>query len=117
MKVSLNPVLTATGHLTLAVIRDVTEARQPEDLLDLARAAVAAEQAHPDEELLDQVVDSLFNIGLMLQTAIDLPHDVARERIAEALQRLDDTIHEIRDHAFTSGRQPPPGSAPPSRAQ
>jgi anti-anti-sigma factor len=117
VKVSLNPVLTATGHLTLAVIRDITEARQPEDLLDLARAAVAAEQAYQDEELLDRVVDHLFNIGLMLQAAIDLPHDVARERIAEALEHLDDTIHEIRDHGFTTRQQPPPGPATHSGAQ
>jgi anti-anti-sigma factor len=102
VKISLNPVPTANGHLNLAVIRDVTQARQPEDLLDLARVTVAAEETHRDAELLDRVVDSLFNIGLILQTAIDLPHDVARQRITEALQHLDDTIHEIRDHSFTA---------------
>jgi len=29
---------------------------------------------------------------------------VARERISEALRRLDDAIHEIRDHVFRSRR-------------
>ncbi len=45
-EISLNPVTTATGTFTLTVIRDVTEARRLADLIDLARAAVAAEQAH-----------------------------------------------------------------------
>lgn len=98
VKVSLNPVPTATGHLNLAVIRDVTQAQQPQDLMGLARAAVAAQEAHRDTELLDRVVDSLFKVGLILQAATDLPHDEARQRIAEALQHLDDTIHQIRDH-------------------
>jgi len=45
VQVSLSPVPTATGRLTLAVIRDATGARQGGDLMDIARAAVAAEQA------------------------------------------------------------------------
>ena len=38
-----------------------------------------------------------------MQTAADLPGDVVRERLSEALDQLDDVIHEIRDYAFTSG--------------
>jgi signal transduction histidine kinase len=102
VEVSLSPVPTATGHLTLAVIRDVTEARRREDLTGLARAAAAAEQARGGRDLFDKVVDGLFHVGLSLQEAIDLPHDVARSRITEALQRLDDAIHEIRDHLFAT---------------
>jgi anti-anti-sigma factor len=101
VEVSLSPVPTATGHLTLAVIRDVTEARR-HDLADLARAAVAAEYAHSGQELLNRITTSLFHVGLSLQTAIDVPVDVARQRIGEALQRLDDTILEIRDNVFTT---------------
>lgn len=116
VQVSLSPIPTATGNLTLAVVRDVTEIRQREDLLDLARAAVAAEQADRSQELLDQVVSSLFNVGLSLQAAINLPHHTARQRITDALQHLDDVIHEIRDHVFgTRGQRP--GSAPPNGAQ
>ena len=104
VEISLSPVPTATGHFTLAVIRDVTETRRRDDLADLARAVVA-EQAHRGQELLDRVTTSLYHVGLSLQGAINLPADVARERIAEALQRLDDTIREIRDHAFTARDQ------------
>jgi anti-anti-sigma factor len=116
VEISLSPVPTATGHFVLAVIRDATGARRREDLADLARAAVA-EQTHRDQELLDRVVRSLFQVGLSLQAAADLPSEVARERITEALRQLDDTIHEIRDYAFAApGRAPPPDPAWPNGA-
>jgi anti-anti-sigma factor len=94
--ISLSPVPTATGRFTLAVIRDITQSREHHDLADLARAAVTA-QAHHSQELLDTIASSLSNVGLSLQAAIDLPSDLARQRIAEAVQRLDDAIHQIRD--------------------
>jgi anti-anti-sigma factor len=109
VEVSLSPVPTATAHLTLAVIRDVTDVRPRNDLAELARAAVAVREAHRHQELLDTIVNSLFDVGISLQAAIDQPHHVARRRISEALQHLDDTIHQIRDHVFsTRGETSPP---------
>ncbi len=115
VEISLSPVPTATGHFTLAVIRDAREVRRREDLADLARAAVAG-QAHRGQELLDRVVHGLFNVGLSLQAAINLPSDAAVERITEALGRLDDAVHEIRDHSFAliDRRVPPPDPASPN---
>lgn len=115
VEISLSPVPTATGHFILAVIRDATETRRREDLADLARAAVAG-QTHRDQELLDRVVHGLFQVGLSLQAAADLPSEVARERITEALRQLDDTIHEIRDHVFNARRQGPEGPILPDGA-
>ncbi|HEY1343800.1 MAG TPA: PAS domain S-box protein [Streptosporangiaceae bacterium] len=113
LQVSLSPVPTATGHLTLAVIRDATNVRQGGDLMDIARAAVAARQAYGRQEVLDRIVDSLFDVGLSLQAAIDLPSDLARQHIAQALQQLDDAIREIRDYAFTTrGYEVPPDPTP-----
>jgi anti-anti-sigma factor len=107
VEISLSPVPTATGQFVLAVIRDATRDRRREDLADLARAAVA-EHTRRDQELLDRVVRKLFQVGRSLQAAADLPSEVARDRITEALHQLDDTIHEIRDYAFSvSARQPP----------
>jgi anti-anti-sigma factor len=103
VSVSLTPVPTATGHLILAVVRDVTEIRRGEDLVGLAQAAAATGQAQRSRELLDQVTASLFEVGVSLQAAIDLPHHLARQRITAALQRLDDTICQIRGHVFTTG--------------
>jgi PAS domain S-box-containing protein len=102
VRVSLSPVPTATGHFIMAVIRDITDSRPRADLADLAHAATTAGQGDRGRELLDRVVGSLYHVGLSLQHAIELPHDDARERIAEALRRLDDTIREIRNHVFAS---------------
>ena len=104
--VTLSPVPTASGHFVLAVVRDATHERAQDDLVDLVRG-VLAEQAQHAEDLLDRVVGSLFHVGLSMDTAAGQPAELARERISDALQRLDDTIHEIRDHVFRSQR---PGS-------
>lgn len=102
--ITLAPVPTAGEHLVLAVVRDAAQAQQRDDLTVLLSAAAELEAEH-GRELLDRVVGSLFHVGLCLETAASLPPDVARERISEALGRLDDTIHEIRDQAFRSRRQ------------
>ena len=71
-------------------------------LADLARG-MAADQSAQTKDLLDRVVQQLFRIGLSLQATADLPGEVARQRLSEAMDRLDQVINEIRDHAFTSG--------------
>lgn len=101
--ITLSPVPTANGHLVLAVVKDATQARRWDDLASLVMAA-AAEQAQHSQELFERVVGSLFRTGLSMQAAASLPTEVARERISEALERLDETIHEIRDHVFRSRR-------------
>ena len=100
VEISLTPLPTASEHFVLAVIRDATQTQRRNDLVDLAREA-AADQVTSD--LLDRVVRHLFAVGLSLQTAADLPGQVVRERLSEALDQLDDVIHEIRDYAFNSG--------------
>ncbi|HEU5385715.1 MAG TPA: hypothetical protein VFV73_07420 [Streptosporangiaceae bacterium] len=108
------------------MIRDITETRRAGELAGLAAAAVAAEQAHQGQELLDTTITSLFHVGLSLQAAIDLPAELIRQRITEALGHLDDTIREIRNTAFTIRhhddpleprclRPPPDGNGRPGR--
>jgi PAS domain S-box-containing protein len=99
--ITLIPVPTASGHLVLAVVRDATHEHWQDDLTGLVRTALAQQAQHAGK-LLDRVVGSLFHVGLSLDRAADQPAELARERISEALQRLDDTIHEIRDHVFRS---------------
>jgi PAS domain S-box-containing protein len=106
--ITLAPVPADGGHLVLAVVRDATHAQQRDDLAVLL-SGVTAGEAERTRELLDRVVAGLFQAGLSLRAAASLPVDVARERISDALQSLDDTIHEIRDHIF---RSRPPGTAP-----
>ena len=102
VEISLSPVPTATENYVLAVIRDATVHRRRDDLADLARGIVA-DQPPLTKDLLDRVVQHLFQVGLSLQAAAGLPGEVARQRLSEALGQLDEVIHEIRDHIFTSG--------------
>ncbi len=111
VEISLTPVPTATGHFVLAVIRDATQTRRREDLAELARTAVE-EHTRRNQELLDRVAQSLFRVGLSLQAAADLPSELARERITEAVRELDETIHDIRGYAFA----PPGPGLPPDPA-
>ena len=67
-------------------------------------AAVTDKQARLGPELLDSIT-SLYNVGLSLQAASDLPRDVASQAIAEALGHLDDTIREIRNNASATCSQ------------
>jgi len=108
VEISLTPVPNADGHLVLAVVRDVTQARRREDLAELARAAVA-EQTQRGEELLDRVARNLLQVGLNLEGAMDVPGYVARERITAALRTLDDTIQEIRGHVLGADGHPEHG--------
>ncbi len=115
VRISLSPVPTATGRFTLAVIRDYSAAQPPADLGDLARAAAAARHSRQGQQLLGRVVNRLFHVGLSLQAAIELPHDVARQQIADGLARLDDAIREIRDHVFADrSHDGPPDPAVPN---
>ncbi len=102
VSITLSPVPTASGHLVLAVVRDTAQAPRRSDLADLAHAATG--HATHSRDLLDKVVSSLFQVGLSLQAALDQPTDIARERITGALQRLDDTIRQVRDHVLGPGR-------------
>ncbi len=102
VEISLSPVPTATENYVLAVIRDATVPRRRDDLADLARGMVA-DQPPLAKDLLDRVVQHLFQVGLSLQAAAGLPGEVARQRLSEALGRLDEVIREIRDHVFISG--------------
>jgi len=99
IEITLSPVPTASETFVLAVIRDAAEPVRRSDLLDLAHGAVA-EQPQVTRDLLDRVMHRLFQVGLSVQAASGLPGDVARERLAEALDQLDEAILEIRNYAL-----------------
>ena len=116
VEIRLSPVPAATGQFTLAVIRDITAARQRGDLIDLTQA-VAAEQAHSGLRLLDSVVSNLLTAGLNLQTAVDLSDGGTAQHITEALSRLDDAIHEIQYDVIGTWTGQPPTHPPPDGSQ
>jgi PAS domain S-box-containing protein len=97
VEISISPVQTATGRFSLAVVRDMTAVRS---LADLDVAAAAADQVRRSQDLLDTIITSLYEVGVSLQAAADLPRDKARPHIEEALHILDDIISQIRDSTF-----------------
>jgi PAS domain S-box-containing protein len=111
VRVSLTPVATASGQLTLAVIRDATGTGGLDELAAMARDAAAASREHL--RLLDAVITSLFRARLSLQAAEGLPADAARQRIGEVAGELDDVIRQIRSAVFAGPARPSP---PPPRA-
>lgn len=106
LQVSLSPVHTMTGQLTLAVIRDLTHPQPQADLAALARA-IAAGQETSGPEFLDRVTSGLYHVGLSLLEAESLREEQAVRRIEAALRQLDDLIREIRDWVFTRHAGPP----------
>ncbi len=64
-----------------------------------------ADRADRTAELLDWVVNSIFNVGMSLQAAADLPCDLTSQCITEALAGLDDVVRGIRSHVFAEGSQ------------
>ena len=101
VEISIKPVQTATGRFSLAVVRDMTAVRS---LADVDAATAAAQRVHRSQELLDTIITLLFQVGVSLQAAADLPLDKARQHIEQALRILDGTISQIRDTTF-SGRE------------
>lgn len=107
LRVSLSPVPTTTGRLTLAVVRDLTHPQPRADLAALARA-VAAGQETARRDLLDRAVSGLYHVGLALHEAEALPREQAVKGIEAALDELDGLTREIRGHVF-GGRGGSPG--------
>ena len=100
VEISIKPVQTATGRFSLAVVRDMTAVRS---LADVDVATAAAQRVHRCQELLDTIITLLFQVGVSLQAAADLPLDTARQHIEQALRILDGTISQIRDTMFSAG--------------
>ena len=109
VRVSLTPVTTASGQLTLAAIRDITATGRLDDLAVLARDAAAAQREHV--RLLDAVITGLIHAGLSLKSSAGLPADATGQRTDAVLGDLDDIIRQIRAAAFNERTRPAP--APP----
>ena len=112
VEISLSPLATRTGQFTVAVVRDLTRARQLEELAKLATAAAADNVSRHGEvyrhgELLDTVVTGLFSAGLTLQTAASQAPGPAADAIQDATSKLDAIIRDIHDTMLTTGTTEP----------
>ncbi|RTL71061.1 MAG: hypothetical protein EKK42_00445 [Pseudonocardiaceae bacterium] len=77
---------------------------------DHVAEAIAAEDMRIATHLNDEVVQSLFGVGLRLGSAVNRTTGPARQRIEEAIGELDATIAAIRSVAFglTTDEEPGP---------
>jgi PAS domain S-box-containing protein len=105
VEISLSPLATPAGQFTIAVVRDLTRARQLEELAGLATAA--ADTAYRYRELLDTIITRLFSAGLTLQSAASQPPGPAADAIDAAASKLEDVIRDIRDTVFTADTTEP----------
>jgi hypothetical protein len=84
-----------------------------------------ADRADRAEELLDWVLASILDVGVILQANAGPPHGTSEMRITEAAGRLDDVVREVRNRLFAepargarsgSARSSPPKSQARARA-
>ena len=93
VEISLSPVRTAAGRFSMAVVRDMAEVRSLADV-------DVAQRARRCQGLLDTIIARLYQVGVSLQTAAELPGETAGPYIEAALSILDDIIGQIRDSTF-----------------
>ena len=59
-----------------------------------------AQEAPAPGELLDSVLNSIFQVSMILQAAAGLSPDLTTRRVSEALRHLDDVVLMVRNHQF-----------------
>jgi hypothetical protein len=93
-------VFSAAPEVAIALGYDVAAALEELDDHHPADTELP-QQAHDSRESLNQLVNSLFHIGLSLHAVVgSVRSDAARGFIADALQRIDQAVCEIRRHAL-----------------
>jgi anti-anti-sigma factor len=106
VEISLTPVRGAASHLTLAIIRDATAARQsvgdgPKPGRTARGRTAPGMPAQGAPSALDWVVNKLFRAALGVQAASELGNEAVRQRLSQVVSELDEIIQEARDRAFT----------------
>ncbi len=97
--VALSPI--AAG-LNLAAVRDLTEvSRAEEGMFEATRRRILAEEHERlARDLHDRIIQSLFALGMDLESGLTAPDADQTERISRAVDTLDDVIRAIRDVIF-----------------
>lgn len=97
--VALSPI---GAGLTMAAVRDLTELSRVEDTMVEAtrRRILAEEHERLARDLHDRIIQSLFALGLDLESGLTAPDVDQTARISRAVDTLDDVIRAIRDVIF-----------------
>lgn len=99
--VVITPIHDEDGRLRgfAKITRDLTERKRLEDAAELQ--VRVEEQERIARDLNDEVISSLFRIGLGLQAIADaIDNAGARKKLEESVAELDATIGSLRSHIF-----------------
>ncbi len=91
----------------LAVIREATETTQrakPTAVPDPVPPALAPQQRL--EETLDRIASQIFEVGIVLSTAVGTPPGSLEKKVDEAVRLLEDLVSGIYDAALGCGHAP-----------
>ncbi len=102
VEVSLSPLREGSARLTIAIVRDVSEARRARDAA--TELALTQERERVAHELLDSIVRRLFDVGLTLAAQIAARNE-AGDAAHAVIDEIDETIREIRSVVFDAHRQ------------
>ncbi len=101
------------GVAVAALVRDLSERRQSEEMLHEAREelALVEDRERIARDLHDRIIQRLFAIGMSLQASgAQVPAGTAFERLGRSIDDIDDTISEIRAVIFELQPPTPSGS-------
>lgn len=112
VEISLSPVHTPDGTLTIASVRDITDRLEQSDRLRAAAEllALSSERERIARDLHDTVLQRLFGLGLELQALGMRAEPTVTDRIEGAVDEIDRIIREIRTTVFTLGSAQRAGS-------
>lgn len=99
VEVSLSPITLEGEVHTVAAIRDVTERQEAR-----ARLLLHEDRERIARDLHDLVIQRLFAAGMSLQSVTNLIESpVARDRVIDVTDELDETIRAVRAAIFSVG--------------
>ncbi len=105
VEVSLSPFNEGSEQLTIAIVRDISDAQVTRETA--TELALSQERERLGRELLDSIVRRLFDVGLQLTAQIEERHEVGDAAYA-VIDEIDETIREIRRIVFDAHWQDRP---------
>lgn len=99
VEISLSPVVIDGSPMTIAAVRDVTEAR-----ITTSRLTLLKERERIARDLHDMVIQRIFAAGMSIQGVIGMVDEPEiRDRLDDVTDTLDETIRQLRQSIFELG--------------
>ena len=99
VQISLSPAHLGASTGTIAMVREMTEQRVQEQLSRMHM--LIEERDRIAAALHNRVIERLFSAGMGLQSVLRIANSRIAASLGEAVDQLDQAIHEIRHTVFT----------------